>query len=265
MTETDADSATDVDVDELARLADDAARDGTAIPQFTDTVTMDVPTAYAIQQASIARRLDRGERLVGVKMGLTSRAKMAQVGVDEVIWGRLTDHMWVPDGGTVSLTGRVHPRVEPEVAFLLDRPLAGPVTAVQAMRAVAAVAPAAEIIDSRFEDFRFALADVIADNSSSSGFVVGGWSDPSTPIDNLGMVLEQDGRAAEIGSSAAILGDPVRSLVEASRMVATAGLELEAGWIVLAGGATAAVPLRAGSSYRVVVERLGTVGFAVEP
>lgn len=261
---TDGDAGAHVDVDELARLADEAARTGTAIAQFTNTLTIDVPTAYAVQAASIDRRLDRGERLVGVKMGLTSRAKMAQVGVDEVIWGRLTDQMWVADGGSVALPGRVHPRVEPEIAFLIDRPLSGPVTAVQAMRAVAAVAPAVEIIDSRFENFRFSLADVIADNSSSSGFVVGGWSDPSTPIGNLGMILEQDGRAMEIGSSAAILGDPVRSLVEASRMVAAAGMELQPGWIVLAGGATAAVPLQAGSSYRVVVEHLGTAGFTVE-
>ena len=106
---------------------------------------------------------------------------------------------------------------------------------------------------------------MIADNSSSSGFVVGDWCDPSTPIDNLGIALAVDGRVREVGSSAAILGNPVRSLVEAARMVAEAGLQLEPGWIVLAGGATAAVPLDAGSSYRVSVESLGRVGFTVTP
>ena len=131
------------------------------------------------------------------------------------------------------------------------------------MNAVAAVAPAAEIIDSRYENFQFSLPDVIADNSSSSGFVVGDWSSPETPIDNLGMTLERNGRAAEFGSSAAILGNPVRSLVEASRMVAEAGLRLEPGWIVLAGGATAAIPLHEGDSIRVIVERLGSVQFNV--
>lgn len=254
-----------VDLDELAAQADDAARRGVAIPQFTNHHDLDVAGAYSVQATSIGRRLARGERLVGVKMGLTSRAKMTQVGVDEVIWGRLTDAMQVADGSAVSLGGYVHPRVEPEIAFLLDAPLSGPVSSVEAMAAVAAVAPAAEIIDSRFENFRFSLPDVIADNSSSSGFVVGGWSDPATPIANLGMVLERDGRAVEIGSSAAILGDPVRSLVEASRMVGAAGMQLEAGWIVLAGGATAALPLNAGSSYRVLVEHLGAVAFRVVP
>ncbi|HYN31560.1 MAG TPA: fumarylacetoacetate hydrolase family protein, partial [Ilumatobacteraceae bacterium] len=157
----------------------------------------------------------------------------------------------------------VHPRVEPEIAFLMGAPLAGRVSGAEAMAAVAAVAPAAEIIDSRFENFKFALPDVIADNSSSSGFVVGGWNDPRTSIDNLAMVLECNGRPVEIGSSAAILGDPVRSLVEASRMVAEAGLTLQPGWIVLAGGATAAHPLTVGDSIRVVVEDLGAVQFHV--
>jgi 2-oxo-3-hexenedioate decarboxylase len=252
-----------VSLGELAEHADEAARTATAIAQFTNTVDLGVADAYAIQAQSISRRRERGEQLVGIKMGLTSRAKMAQVGVDEVIWGRLTDAMRVADGGTVSLGDYVHPRVEPEIAFLMGAPLAGAVSGAEALAAVAGVAPAAEIIDSRFENFRFSLPDVIADNSSSSGFVVGGWNDPSTAIGNLGMVLERNGRPTEIGSSAAILGDPIRSLVEASRMVADAGLTLQPGWIVLAGGATAALPLTVGDSIRVVVEELGLVAFHV--
>ncbi len=258
-----ADTSTAVDLAALAAIADAAAHHGHAIPQFTNDHELSVADAYTIQSMSIDRRLERGERLVGVKMGLTSRAKMQQVGVDEVIWGRLTDAMRVPEGGILSLDGYVHPRLEPEIAFLLDRPLAGDVSGAEAMSAVGAVAAAAEVIDSRFENFRFSLPDVIADNSSSSGFVLGDWRSPDTPIDNLGIVLERNGRPAEVGSSAAILGNPVRSLVEASRMVADAGLALEAGWIVLAGGATAAIPLEAGDALRVVVEHLGAVTVTV--
>lgn len=250
---------------ELAAIADEGARTATAIAQFTHSHDLDVDDAYAIQALSIGRRLGRGERLVGVKMGLTSRAKMAQVGVDSVIWGRLTDTMMHADGAPLTLAGFVHPRVEPEIAFLIGEPLAGRVTGLQAMRALAGVAAAAEIIDSRYENFQFTLPDVIADNSSSSAFVVGDWHPPSTPIDNLGIVVAIDGRPTEVGSSAAILGNPVRSLVEAARMVADAGMRLEPGWIVLAGGATAAVPLAAGSSYRVEVATLGRVGFSVVP
>lgn len=250
-------------VAEIAEIVDRAAHTATAIPQFTQQFELGLDEAYAAQAASIDHRLARGERLVGVKMGLTSRAKMVQVGVDEVIWGRLTDAMVVPDGGIVSTQRYVHPRVEPEIAFLLGRDIEGPLTSAQAMDAVAAVAPAAEIIDSRYENFRFALADVVADNSSSSGFVVGEWCAPDTPVGNLGIVVDVDGRPAEIGSSAAILGNPVRSLVEATRMVTAAGMTLEAGWIVLAGGATAAVALQPGHSYRVTIERLGAVAFTV--
>ncbi len=250
---------------ELARIADDGARTGDAIAQFSNDYPLDVDEAYAVQAMSIARRVARGERVVGVKMGLTSRAKMAQVGVDSVIWGRLTDRMVHPDGAAISLGPFVHPRVEPEIAFLIERPLAGRVTALTAMAAVGGVAAAAEIIDSRYENFQFSLPDVIADNSSSAGLVVGEWHDPTVAIDNLGIVLSSDGRTREVGSSAAILGNPVRSLVEAARMVGEAGLCLEPGWIVLAGGATAAIPLVAGSSYRVAVETLGRVGFTVVP
>ncbi len=250
-------------VAELAAEADEAARTGTAIAQFTHSQSLTVEEAYEVQAQSFARRLERGEEMVGIKMGLTSKAKMIQVGVDEVIWGRLSNAMRVTDGGEVSIGGYVHPRVEPEIAFVMRAPLSGKVSAAEAMSAVEAVAPAVEIIDSRFENFKFSLSDVVADNSSSSGFVVGDWCDPRTSIKNLGMVLEHNGRPAEIGSSAAILGDPVRSLVEASRMVGEAGLQLLPGWIVLAGGATAAVPLEVGSTYRNVVESLGAVGFSV--
>lgn len=247
-------------LDTLARTVDEAARTATAIPQLTDTrQDLTVHDAYAIQALSIARRLERGEHRIGVKMGLTSRAKMQQVGVDEVIWGRLTDTMRLEEGGVLSRTEYVHPRAEPEIAFFMKKPLAGNVTAVEAMSAVEAVAPAIEIIDSRYKDFKFTLPDVVADNSSSSGIVVGDWVHPETAIDNLGIVLEADGRAVQVGSSAAILGHPVRSLVQAARLVARWGEQLNPGDIVLAGGATAAHPMTPGMHVRAVFQELGAV------
>lgn len=249
---------------ELATEADTAAKTGTAIAQFTHTQDLTVAEAYEVQEQAFAKRLERGETIVGIKMGLTSKAKMEQVGVDEVIWGRLSDAMRVDNAGNVTLEGYVHPRVEPEIAFQIGQALSGDVTAEEAMAAVSGVAPAAEIIDSRFENFSFALADVVADNSSSSGFVVGDWVDPKTSLRGLGMTLSCDGEVAESGTSDAILGDPVQSLVEAARMAGRAGMVLQPGWIVLAGAATAAKPLAAGSSYEVTVENLGSVGFAVD-
>ncbi len=247
-------------LEKFALTVDEAARTATAIPQLTDShPELTFHDAYAIQAMSVARRLERGERRIGYKMGLTSRAKMVQVGVDEVIWGRLTDAMRLEEGGEMSRANYVHPRAEPEVAFLMKKPLSGNVTPMEAMAAVEAVAPAIEIIDSRYKDFKFTLPDVVADNSSSSGLIVGDWAHPETAFDNLGIILEADGRAVQVGSTAAILGHPVRSLVQAARLVARWGEQLSPGDIVLAGGATAAHAMTPGMHVRAVFQDLGAV------
>lgn len=251
------------DIQTLATTIDAAARDAKAIAQLSTGSTFTLDQAYAVQEASIGLRLARGERRVGMKMGFTSRAKALQMGVSDLIWGRLTDAMIVEDGGTIDMRGYVHPRVEPEIAFLLKAPLAGKVTPAQTLAAVEAIAPAMELIDSRYENFKFSLVDVVADNASSSGFVVGPWHRPDIDFSNLGMVLSFDGRAVQIGSSAAILGHPLRSLVAAARMAGAAGERLEAGWIVMAGGATAAEALRPGSFVETEVQHLGRVAFTV--
>ncbi len=251
------------DVAKFAEVVDEAARTASAIPQFTESGPLSVADAYAVQAESIERRLRRGERIVGVKMGLTSRAKMRQVNVDEVVWGRLTDAMRLEEGAALSRRRYVHPRIEPELAFLLKAPLTGEVTAAEAMAAVGAIAPAMEIIDSRYQNFKFALPDVIADNSSSSGFVVGDWSRPDQDFSNLGLVMEVNGRPVEIGSTAAILGNPSRSLVAAARLAGATLGRLEAGWIVLAGGATAAHSLKVGERVRLVMQNLGSVSIRV--
>jgi 2-oxo-3-hexenedioate decarboxylase len=248
---------------ELAALLDDAARHARAVPQISASHSVTLAEAYEIQKTSVARRLARGERRVGMKMGFTSRAKMEQMGVADLIWGRLTDAMIAEDGGLIRRARFVHPRVEPEVAFLLRKPLSGIVTPLQALDAVEAVAPALEIIDSRYENFRFALNDVVADNSSSSALTIGAWNTPRQPLDNLGMILSFNGRPQAFGSTAAILGDPLRSLVAAARLVAQSGETLEAGHIVMAGGATMAFELKVGVHVQLEVERLGRTSFTV--
>ena len=254
---------TDTAIAPLAEAVDTAAMKAEAIPQISETAEITPEQGYDIQAASILRRVDRGEKRIGVKMGFTSRAKMVQMGIDDMIWGRLTDGMIVEDGESISMADYVHPRAEPEIAFLLKKPLAAPVTAAEAMAAVEAVAPAIEIIDSRYRDFKFSLADVVADNCSSSGIVVGAWQSVDADLTNLGMILEINGRPRQIGSSAAILGNPARSLVAAARLSTAAGEPLEAGWIVMAGGATAAEALSVGDYVRNTVQLLGAVGFSV--
>lgn len=212
-----------------------------AIPQLN---LPDVQTGYEVQKALVERRLARGEERVGLKMGLTSKAKMAQVGVDQVIRGWLTDAMRVGDCDPVDLGRLIHPRIEPEVAFLVRD------------GGIAAAAPALEIIDSRYADFRFSLPDVIADNTSAAAFAIGPWRPVPSNVDNLGVLMEIDGAVVQVGSTAAILGDPRRAFDRAAAML---GGSLLDGWVFLAGAATAAVPLEPGSHVRAVVEGLGSV------
>jgi 2-oxo-3-hexenedioate decarboxylase len=252
------------DIDTLAARLDGAAREARAVAQLSADTALDLEAAYAVQAASIGRRLARGERQVGVKMGFTSRAKMQQMGVSDLIWGRLTDAMHLDAGAELPFARFIHPRAEPEIAFRLARPLAGNVSLAQAMAAVDAVAPAIEIIDSRYANFRFSLTDVVADNSSSSAFVTGTWVDPSLLGSNeLDMALLVDGQVVESGTSAAILGNPWESLIEAARLASVDGSGLAAGWIVLAGAATAAHALAPGMRVSTRAGVLGETGFTV--
>lgn len=241
-------------ISDAARELDAAALAGRSVPMLSAAGALGVDEAYAIQAEAAQLRLGRGERRVGIKMGFTSRAKMIQMGVSDMIWGRLTDAMAAEDGGTIAHARFIHPRAEPEIAFLLHRPLEGAVGMAEAWAAVEAVAPSIEVIDSRYRDFKFSLEDVVADNASAAAFVIG---PPCVPADvgNLGMTFRRNGRVVSTGSSAAILGHPLRSLVAAARLVAERGEHLPAGSIVLAGAACEAVAVAAGD--RVSVEFTG--------
>jgi 2-oxo-3-hexenedioate decarboxylase len=249
------------DLGTIAARLDDAARLAQPVSQLTEPLSL--TEAYAVQGLSVALRADRGERVVGAKMGFTSRAKMLQMGVDDVIIGRLTDAMVIEDGGEVEAARFIHPRVEPELAFLLKRPLSGVVTPIEAQAAIEAVAPALELIDSRYQDFRFSLSDVVADNTSAAGFVTGEWLRPDIGFANLGLVMELDGKNAAFGSTAAILGHPLRALVAAARLAASAGYALQPGDIVLAGAATEALPLRAGSRVTLSMSQSTPISFTL--
>ncbi len=249
-----------------AKALDEAmleARELTRLTKERPGLAMD--DAYAIQDLVVNYRIRRGERIVGWKMGMTSKAKMRQMGVTEPIYGMLTDGMQVADTGVVALKGRIHPKIEPEVAFLIGRDLEGPMSPAQVLQATNGVCAALEIIDSRYENFEFQLPDVVADNTSASGFVLGNFMRRTDRLDlgNLGIVMEVNGAAVQFGSTAAILGHPARSVAELVGMLAKRGLALKAGSVVLAGGATAAVPLAAGDRVKVSIHQLGTAEIRV--
>ena len=256
-------SFTDEQRNDFAERLHQAARTGTQVPMLTAEVPFEVKEAYVIQEALIQKRIDEGFPLIGMKMGLTSLAKMEQMGVDSPIYGHLTSDMLLDDGDVLDLSPYGHPRVEPEVAFILDQDVKGPITSAQVNTVVRGVCAALEIIDSRYENFKFTLPDVVADNASSTRFVLGSELRRVDDVDlgNLGMVLEVDGEAVQIGSSAAIYEHPMRSLSTLVNMLAERQQGLKAGQIILAGGATAAVALSPGQRVRVRVQSLGEASF----
>lgn len=262
----------------LADILQRALQTRTAVGKLTDDFPLDLAGAYRVQRLGIDRRVAGGERIVGVKMGFTSKAKMAQMGVDDVIWGILTDAMAVPGAsgasgspaaagttqpGPYDLSGLIHPKVEPEIVFRLGRRVE---STDDVESAVDAVAVGYEVLDSRFEGYKFTLPDVVADNASAAGFGIGEWhavtaqAAPAAPlpdISDLPVTLAATGQPVRTASTAAILGDPWESLRAAARLATQAGLALEAGWIVLAGGITEAVPLTPGAVVTVTAQSLG--------
>lgn len=251
---------TPAQIDDYARLLDEHVRSVRELVRLTaSNPSLALEDAYLVQDAGVALRTARGETVVGLKMGLTSRAKMAQMGVDAPIYGVLLDSMRLEDGGTVALAGRIHPKIEPEIAFVTARDLRGPVTVDEVLDACSGVAPAMEVIDSRYLNFEFQLPDVVADNTSGSGFVVGALRPPrSVDLADLRMTLSVDGEVVETGSSKEILGHPAESVAELCRMLHARGRHLPAGSVVLAGAATKAILLQPGRRYRLDVDGLGS-------
>ena len=234
-----------------------------ARPPFTDEwPALDLDTGYAIQDLNLQRRLDRGETLVGVKLGLTSRAKQQRMGVHVPFVAWLTDAMILPVGDPVPQSRLIHPRIEPEIVFVMGDRLEGPgITCARAMAAVESVWGGAEVIDSRYRDFRFKAGDVAADNASSGAFVTGPVGLPPAELD-LGIeavLVEVDGTVVDSATGAAVQGHPGEALALAANDLARRGHAIEPGWIVLTGGMTDAVLAPPGASVAMHFTNLGSV------
>ena len=231
--------------------------------KFTDDwPELDVPTAYRIQAETLRRRLARGERVTGVKLGLTSQAKQERMGVDTPLVAWLTDAMLLARGQPVPRHALIHPRVEPEIVFVMRDRLEGPgVSAEQALAAVAEVRGGAEVIDSRFRDFRFTAADVVADNASSAAYMLGELALDPRSLDLAGEAVEVlvDDAVVHRATGADVLGHPANALALAINDLAARGLAVEPGWVVLTGGMTDAVPAVRGSTVALRFATLGEV------
>lgn len=219
--------------------------------------------AYAIQDEIKRRKVARGARIIGLKAGLTSHAKMKQMGVETPVFGFLADYFAVPDGGDVKAAELIHPKVEPEIAFVTKAPLKGPGCHIAAVLAATDfVLPAIEVIDSRYRDFKFDLKSVVADNCSSSRFVLGGCISSVDKLDlrTLGVVLEKNGEVVALGAGAAVLGHPAAAIAMLANLLGERGEEIPAGTLILSGGITEAVSVKAGDFVNLRLQSLGSVG-----
>ena len=236
------------------------ARDTTKITD--EHPAMDWDDAYAIQDEILRRKLARGARIVGLKAGLTSHAKMKQMGVDTPVFGFLVDRFSVAEGAELKMSELIHPKVEPEIAFVLKHPLRGPGCHIGAVLAATDfVLPGIEVIDSRYRDFKFDLKSVVADNTSAARFVVGGRAMRPDQLDmrTLGVVMEKNGEIVSIGAGAAVLGHPAAAVAALANHLGQRGQEIPAGSVILSGGVTEAVSVEAGDHVCLRIQHLGSV------
>lgn len=250
-------------VAQLAEHLENAELQAHDVTKITDDYPdMDFDDAYDIQWEIRRRKVARGTKIVGMKMGLTSWAKMAQMGVKEPCYGFLADYFSCPDGAAIDTAELIHPKVEAEIAFVTKAPLKGPgIHVADVIAATDFVLPAVEIIDSRYRDFKFDIKSVVADNSSSSRFVTGGRSLPVDYMDlrTTGVVMEKNGQIVELSTGAAVLGDPAASVAMLANMLGDRGEEIPAGTFIMTGGVTAAVSVAAGDNITVRYHDMGSI------
>ncbi len=223
---------------------------------------MTVKDAYQIQLENIRKRKDRGEKVIGMKIGLTSRGMQKLLGVDEPDYGHLMDPMLLLEGEVCPVKRLLQPKVEGELAFCMKKTLKGPgVTIVDVYNSVDWVAPAIEIVDSRIKDWKIKLVDTIADNGSSAMLVLGSGMTPIEKIDMrlIGMVLEKNGRIVNTGTGAEVWGNPAASVAWLANKLSEFDIALEEGNIILSGALTAAESACEGDVFTVSFHGMGSL------
>ena len=251
---------------EVVELADTlwaAVTDRRAIEPLTNAAPdLTVDAAYAVQEEVVSRMVGNGEEVTALKLGLTSRAKQEQMNVSEPLFGWMTGAMALDVGEPLRRDELIQPRAEPEIGFVLGEDLSGAsVTVADVLAATAYVAPAIDILDSRFTGYSFTLADVAADNSSAGKYLLGGrlTSPVGIDLDRIGCAFWRNGYLVATASGAASLGHPAAAIAWAVRKLASRGQGLSRGQLVLSGALTAAVPMEPGDHVVLELDRLGSL------
>ena len=246
-----------------ARALYDARRTRVPIPPFTDDdPSLGMADGYAIQRELIELLLADGDRIVGHKVGLTSKPMQKMVGVDSPDYGPVLASTIYHDGDTIPAGRFIAPKIEAEIVFVIGERLEGPgVTVTQAHAAIAGAVAAMEIVDSRIADWRIKLADTVADLASNGAMATSSRIVPITDIDTrlIGMTLTRNGELIDTGAGAAALGDPVAVVAWLANVLGGDGVALEPGHLIMTGALHAAVPMTPGDVFRAEFDRLGPI------
>ena len=223
--------------------------------------SMTIEDAYAISTEVLERKIDAGAKLIGHKVGLTSKAMQRSSQIDEPDYGHLLDSMMIADGARIAHENYCVPRVEIELAFILGKPLRGPgVRLPDVLRATEYVVPAIEIVDARLEDPR-KIFDTVADNGAAAGIVIGGR--PVGPLDAdlrwVGGIMYRNAEIEETGVAAGVLGHPALGVAWLANKLGQHGVALEPGHLVLAGSFTRVVHARKGDTLHADFGQLGGI------
>ncbi|WP_317930673.1 2-oxopent-4-enoate hydratase [Halioxenophilus sp. WMMB6] len=249
-------------IQEIGERLYDAYRSGTTIAPLTESYSgITLEQAYQAQLYFTERRLAAGEKIIGKKIGVTSKAVQDMLGVYQPDFGQLTDAMIFPNGSTLDLSNLIQPKAEAELAFVLKEDLVGPgITAMDVIRATDYVAPCFEIVDSRIDNWRIKIEDTVADNASCGVFVLGDIKgDPrSIDITMAGMVLDKNGELCCTGVGAAVQGGPANAVAWLANTLGSLGLPFKAGEIILSGSQSRLVEVTDGDELVCTVGGLGS-------
>ncbi|WP_425059268.1 2-hydroxypent-2,4-dienoate hydratase [Sporomusa carbonis] len=249
-------------IKQLAAELYEAEKTGEAIATITDKYQLTNDEAYEIQIEGMKLRLADGHRIVGKKIGLTSKAMQNALGVFEPDYGYIADYMMSYEGEPILLSELVAPKVEPEIAFVLKEDLQGPgVTVADVLRATAGIMPAIEIIDSRVKDWKIKIQDTIADGASIGRVVLSGKLTPVDDIDMrfMGLVLEKNGEIVATAAGAAVLGHPANAVAWLANKLAKYNISLKKGEVIMSGSFTAACPVTDGDNVTCYFDHIGSV------
>lgn len=251
-------------IDEIAHELFQAEKGRKSVNKFVDRYPeLDEALAYKVQERLVEMKIEEENTTrVGWKLGLTSKAKQEMMGVHEPSYGVLLESMQVAEGEPISLAPFIHAKLEPEIAFIFKEELKGPhVTVADVLAATKYIAPALEIIDSRFQGFSFTLADAVADNSSSSRFIVGEkfYSPEEFDLKLMGMVYKQNGEVVATGAGAAVMGHPARAIAWLANKLYKVGQSIQPGEVVLCGSLSAAIKIEPGDQFTASFDGIGSV------